>query len=123
MEKYVFTVRDDVCIANGKDVSATELLAKMKLWGDVEPFERVVASIKAEYQSAVDNLTAQLNSIKEQKLTNDEIILVNCYRECKKSFSEKDIKRIAELEQQLQIVKDEHEVLSTNIIALLQKQN
>lgn len=121
MRKYVFTVKDDVCAANGKDISAGELLAKMKLWGDVEDFDRAVASIKAEYQQAVDNLTAQLYAIKSQELTDDEIALINAYRECKDKICNKFNERVVELEATLQTVNAEHEKLSQGILALLNK--
>ena len=33
MKKVVFTIKDDVCAANNRDVNATNLLEKMKLRG------------------------------------------------------------------------------------------
>lgn len=100
MKKYVFTIKDDVCAANGKDVEATALLEKMRLWGDVEEYDHVVASVRAEYQAVVDNLTAQINAIKEQDLTADEITLLNTYRACKKANGDAYQARIDELERQ-----------------------
>lgn len=83
MRKYVFTIKDDVCVANGKDVEATELLTKMRLWGDVEDYDVSVSAVKAEYQATVDNLTTQLTAIKEQELTNDEMAMIEAYRKIK----------------------------------------
>jgi hypothetical protein len=100
MKKYVFTIKDDVCAANGKDVEATALLEKMRLWGDVEEYDAVVASVRAEYQVVVDNLTAQINAIKEQELTADEITLLTTYRACKKANGDAYQARIDELERQ-----------------------
>ena len=105
MKKYVFTIKDDVCAANGKDVEATELLAKMRLWGDVEDYEKVLAPVCAEYQGMVDNLTAQVNAIKAQELTPDEIVLLNSYRDCKSATGEAYEKRICGLEQCLEDVR------------------
>ena len=105
MKKYVFTIKDDVCLANGKDVEATELLAKMKLWGDIEDYDRAIAMMKAEYQSAVDNLVAQLTAIKEQELTDDEIIFLNFYRERKTANGEVYQKKITTLENLLEEVR------------------
>lgn len=101
MKKYVFTIKDDVCAANDKDIEATDLLAKMKLWGDVEDYEKVIAPVKEEYQRMVDNITAQLNAIKAQELTDDEIVLLNAYRGCKGATSEAFLHRISALEEQL----------------------
>ena len=85
MRKYVFTIKDDICLANGKDIEATELLAKMRLWGDVEDYDTAISSVKAEYQATIDNLNAQLTGIKEQELTEDEIRMIKAYRENKAS--------------------------------------
>ena len=119
MKKYVFTIKDDVCAANGKDTEATELLGKMKLWGDVEDYDNVVASVRAEYQVMVDNLTAQLNAIKEQELTEDEIALLNSYRACKKITGDKFQARIDALEQQLEKDRADYQKKAAQISELL----
>ena len=121
MKKYVFTIKDDVCAANGKDTEATELLGKMKLWGDVENYDNVVASVRAEYQAVVDNLTAQLNAIKEQELTVDEIALLNSYRGCKKVIAEKYEVRNAELERELEELRSGFQKKVEQITELLAK--
>ena len=122
MKKYVFTVRDDVCIANGKDAEATELLAKMKLYGTVEDYDRANATMKAEYQANIDNLTAQLTAIKEQELTADEIDMVLAYRANKAKISEKFINRIDELEGELVEIKNEEQIRCEKIMALFNKE-
>lgn len=119
MKKYVFTIKDDVCAANGKDTEATELLAKMRLWGDVEDYDHVVASVRAEYQSVVDNLTAQLTAIKSQELTDDEINLLNSYRACKKATGDAYQARIDALELQLEGIKADYQKKAEQISALL----
>lgn len=101
MKKYVFTIKDDVCAANGKDIEATELLEKMKLWGDVEDYEKAVATVRAEYQATIDGLNSQLAAIKSQELTDDEINLLNAYRACKKATGDAYQARITELEKKL----------------------
>lgn len=108
MKKYVFTVKDDVCAANGKDVEATELIAKMQLWGSVEDYEKVIAAERAEYQTTVDNLTAQLNAIKDRELTDDELAIVKAYRACKAQTSGAYQTRIDGLEKQLEEVYTEN---------------
>ena len=101
MKKFVFTIKDDVCAANGKDLEASELIAKMKLWGDVEDYERAVASVRTEYQAIIDNLNTQLAAIKEQELTDDEIIFLNFYRERKAILGKVYEARIGKLENEL----------------------
>lgn len=99
MKKVVLTIKDDVCAKNGKDVNATELLTVMSHYGTVESYDPVVAKDKAEYQATIDNLTAQLNAIKEQELTVDEIKMVKAYRENKSAVvadCEKKLNAMAE---------------------------
>lgn len=102
MKKYVFTIKDDVCAANGKDIEATELIEKMKLWGDVEDYEKAIASVRTEYQTTIDNLKAQNDAIKDQELTDDEIALLNAYRACKKLTGDRFQARIDVLENQIE---------------------
>lgn len=121
MKKYVFTIKDDVCAANDKPIEASELLEKMKLWGDVEDYDTAVASVRAEYQSIVDNLNAQLAAIKEQELTDDEIALLNAYRGCKAANGAVYQKRIDTLEQLLDDISDKYQKRLTQIAALLEQ--
>lgn len=93
--KYMLTVKPDVCIANGKDPAATELLEKMKPYGEVTPFEKVEAAIRAEYQATIDSLTKQLQAIHNQELTEDEIIFLNFYRQRKEANAEVYQRKIA----------------------------
>lgn len=122
MKKYVFTIKDDVCAANGKPPEATELIEKMKLWGDVEDYEKVVASVRTEYQVVADNLTAQLNAIKEQGLTDDEISLLNSYRACKKLNSDKYQARIDVLENKIAETIEAYEKKAAQFRAILDGQ-
>ena len=46
MKKIIFTVKDDVCAANGKDLNATDLINKMKEYGSVESYDVVIDPIK-----------------------------------------------------------------------------
>lgn len=105
MKDYAFIIKEDVCAANGKDVEATELIQKMKLWGEVKPLEDVLASVRKEYQTIIDNLTTQYNAIKAQELTPDEIVLLNTYRDCKAVTGEAYEKRITGLENCLEEVR------------------
>ena len=119
MKKYVFTIKDDVCAANGKDVEATELLAKMKLWGDVEDYDRAVAAVRAEYQATIDGLNAQLSAIKDQELTADEIRLIIFYRELKAANDKVHLERIGALEKKLEDDAADYQKKAAQITELL----
>lgn len=109
MKKYVFTVKDDVCLANGKDVNATHVLEVMKTYGTVEDYDAVIAKIKAEYQEALDNVVAQNEAIKQQNLSDEEIALVNEYRKQRARAVQVYIEENAKLNKTLEEVKIEHE--------------
>jgi hypothetical protein len=85
MKKVVLTIREDVCAKNNKDVNAAELLNVMAHYGTVESYETATAKDKAEFQSNIDSLQKQLDDIKEQELTVDEINIVRAYRAAKNS--------------------------------------
>lgn len=121
MKKVVLTIKDDVCAANGKDVNATELLEKMKLWGEVTDFNKETAALSAEYQASIDSLAAQLNAVKAQELTSDELALIGSYRECKTEIGEKYQVRIDALEGQLEDIKSEEENRLAQIMDILTK--
>lgn len=120
MKKYVFTIKDDVCAANGKDIEATELLAKMRLWGDVEDYEKATAAERAEYQATIDGLTAQLSDSKSLMLNGtDEIRMIDAYRACKKEIDDASQARIGTLELQLESTKADYLKKAEQISALL----
>lgn len=109
MKKYVFTVKDDVCLANGKDVNATHVLEVMKTYGAVEDYDTVIAKIKAEYQETLDNVVAQNEAIKHQNLSDEEIAIVNEYRKQRAKAVQVYIEENANLNKTLEEVKVEHE--------------
>lgn len=119
MKAYVFTVKEDICAANGKDVTATNLLEKMKLYGSVEDFDSVIAKYKAEYQLTVDNLNSQLEAIKSQKLTSDEIKLVKTYRDCKAATEKEAQDKIDAFAKLLDDIRSENAKRTEAILALL----
>lgn len=120
MKKFVFTMKDDVCEAHGKDAAnQTELLNVMTHYGTVEDYEKVIAPVQAEYQGVVDNLTAQLTSIKEQELTIDEIKMIKAYRENKTSVVNEYIAEADKYKAQLESVKTENEQRVAKLKAIL----
>lgn len=84
MKKIVLTIREDVCAANGKtDDNIVRLTEVMRGYGTLKDFDAETAEVRAEYQDNLNKLTAQLNAIRANALTDDEIRILNHYRECK----------------------------------------
>jgi hypothetical protein len=120
MKQYVFTMRDDVCTLNGKtDAQKEEMLKVLTHYGTVEDADSFMASERAKYQSVIDNQTKQIEAIKEQELTVDEMKIVKMYRECKQSNDAQHLARINELVGQLEAVKSENDRRSAQIKAIL----
>lgn len=120
MKKLVFTIKDDVCTANAKDVNATRLLEVMKGYGTVEDFDTVTAQMRAEYQTTLDNVVAQNEAIKQQNLSEEEIAIVNTYRAQRAKAVQGYKDENAGLRQTLADVKAKHEAtieLITNAIS------
>ena len=109
MIKVVLTVQSDVCVKNGKDVNATELLKTMATYGKVENFNDCVEAIETDYQKTIDNLVAANEAISDRIATDDEFEVLKALR----GFREKSVKvyveENAELTKTLDEVKTEHE--------------
>jgi hypothetical protein len=72
---------DDVCTLHNKtEEQKQELLKVLATYGKVEDFDTVLAGERAKYQSVIDNQTRQIEAIKEQELTDDEMSMVKAYR-------------------------------------------
>ena len=81
MKQFVFTMLDDVCTLNNKtEAQKQEVLKVLTHYGKVEDFDTVLASERAKYQEVIDNQTKQIEAIKEQDLTQDEMAMVKAYR-------------------------------------------
>lgn len=109
MLKFVVMVQDDVCLKNGKDPNATELLKKAATYGKVVPFDDCVKDIKAEYEKTIGNLNAMNEAIKAQNLTEEEIAIVNAYRTQRAIAVKVHIEEKEKLRHTLEEVKAEHE--------------
>lgn len=109
MKQLVLTVNDAVCLANGKDVNATQLIEVMKTYGTVEDYNEHIAGVKKVYQEALDNVVAQNEAIKAQNLSEDEIAIVNTYRTQRAIAVKVHVDEKEELRQTLHNVKAEHE--------------
>lgn len=119
MKKFVFTIKDDVCAVNGKDVNATDLINKMREYGSVESYDMVMSTVKAEYQKTIDNLTTSYNNIKDLDLSEEEIMLLNTYRECRAAALKEKNDNIDTLTKQLNDIKQENEKRVEQIKAIL----
>lgn len=81
MKQFVFTMLDDVCTENNKtEAQKQEVLKVLTHYGSVEDFDTVLASERAKYQTVIDNQTKQIEAIKDQDLTADEMAMVKAYR-------------------------------------------
>lgn len=109
MKKYIFTVRDDTCVANEKDVNATRVLEVMRTYGTVEDYDAHVAVIKQEYQDALDNVVAQNEAIKAQNLTELEVEVLNALRVYHGKAVKSYVDENERLTKTLDDVKAEHE--------------
>lgn len=81
VKKYAFTVKEEVMSANDKTLpQLQELLKVLSHYGVVADYEADRKVENAEYQATIDGIKAQLEAIKEQKLTHDEIEIIKAYR-------------------------------------------
>ena len=81
MKQFVFTMLDDVCTENNKtEAQKQEVLKVLTHYGSVEDFDTVLAGERAKYQTVIDNQTKQIEAIKDQDLTADEMAMVKAYR-------------------------------------------
>lgn len=119
MEKLVVTIRDDICSKNGKDVNATALKEKIKLYGTIENYDVTMTAVKSEYQTVINDLTARYDAIKSLNLTTDEITLLNIYRKLKAENEAVHVAEKEELKKQLTDIKTENEGRIAKIAAIL----
>lgn len=81
VKKYAFTVKEDIMAANNKTpAQLTELLGVLAHYGSLVDYDADRRAENADFQSTIDGLKAQLDAIKEQKLTVDEIEIIKAYR-------------------------------------------
>lgn len=80
MTKVVFTIKDDICAKNGKDVKATELFSVMSKYGTIENFDTVMAKEKAELNSIINGLNAKLETIAEYNVSETELPVLKAHR-------------------------------------------
>lgn len=103
MKSFVFTMQEDVCNANGKtEANKQDLLKVLPHYGTVEDLDAFINAEKAKYQAVIDNQQKQLDSIRDQELTDDEIAMVKAYRAAKNAVVAKHIAVENECRQTIQ---------------------
>lgn len=81
MTKVIVTFEDDVMLKNGKTADMqTELIRKICEYGKVEDYATHIAKHDAEWQSKLDNMTAQYNSIAEYGVNDTELAVLKALR-------------------------------------------
>lgn len=120
MKKIVVTIKDEVCLKNGKDeASQAKLLEVLTHYGTVEDYSKHVAVLETAWQKSLDDMTAQYNAIVEQALTKDEISMVKAYRDCKADIAVEYTTKIDELTTTMQKIKEKHEQTKALILSQL----
>lgn len=121
MKKYVLTIDEATCSKNNKDVNATELLNVMAHYGNVENYETVEARVVAEHQRVNAELHKQLNDIKEQELTPDEVAMVKEYRRNKQAVVEEFDAKLKAMAETLRVGNEKLAQAKAVISAQLEK--
>ena len=91
MKDIVIHVREDVCAKYQRDPEATKLIEIAKEFGSVETLDSAIAAEREKHQTVVKNLEAQyagtiksfeaqIEAIKEQKVTPEEIEILRAVR-------------------------------------------
>lgn len=120
MKAYVFTMKEDVCSANGKTESQKqEVLKVLTHYGTIEDYDSVVAKERMKYQEVIDNQRGQLEAIKDQELTDDEIDMVKAYRSAKNTVVVKHVAVEEECRQTIKKLEDTLNQFKTKIIAVV----
>ena len=118
MKSIVVNIMDDVCAKNGRDPEGTKLIEIAKTFGSVESLDSVMAAEREKSQQVINSLTAQLESIKEQKVTPEELKVLRVVRD--KSAAERSEldAAIASRDAQLKAIQVENENRAAKIKAI-----
>lgn len=107
MVKYVLVIKEDVCLANGKDEAAiNKLLEVAHKFGDVLKYEDCVAVEVNELQKINGNLKTQIEGLKQVELTDDDKCMLNAYRDCKAASNREYMAEIDRKQSMLDKVND-----------------
>lgn len=120
MKTIVVIVMDDVCAKNGRDPEAKLLIEKAKLYGEVQTGDAFLASEKAKSQVVINNLTTQLDAIKEKNVTPAELEILRALRQKAANEGKVYEEEIAALKGQLEKVVEESESRAKAIKAILE---
>lgn len=119
MKDFVVHVLEDVCVKNGRDPDAAKLIEIAKTFGSVEPLDSALAAERAKNQVVINNLTAQIDLIKEQEVTPEELEVLRALRKKSEKEGREYSEEIAHLKGQLEKVVEESESRAQAIRAIL----
>ena len=109
MKSIVVHVSDDVCAKNGRDPEATKLIEIARTFGSVETLESALAADRAKSQVVINNLTEQLEAIKENEVTPAELELLRAIRKKAAKEAEQYQADIKQRDDQLKAIQVENE--------------
>lgn len=82
MTKYVFTVREDIMVGNGKgSEQLSMLLTKMREYGVIEDYDTVISKVSAEKDDELINLKQKYDAVALRDVSDDEAEIVNKIRD------------------------------------------
>lgn len=82
MTKYVFTVREDIMVGNGKGAEQLSmLLTKMREYGVIEDYDTVISKVSAEKDDELINLKQKYDAVALRDVSDDEAEIVNKIRD------------------------------------------
>lgn len=119
MEQYVLIIDKPKCTDAGRDPNAVELLQKMGLYGTVKTIEEYMAEVNAAHKKETDDLIAQIEAIKSQKLSTNEVALLNAVRAYTAKETQVHIDAKNALENQLKEISAENEKRNDAIAVLI----
>lgn len=130
MKDIVIHIREDICARNERDPEATKLLEVAKQYGSVETLDSALASERAEHQAVIRNLSTQYDSqidalkaemehIKEFKVTEEELKILRVVRAKSAIEASNYEEAIRSRDEQLKEIRLENEDRNAKIIALL----
>jgi hypothetical protein len=119
MKTIVITISEDICALNQRDPEGTALIEAAKSFGTVTSWDEAIAAERAKWQSNINNLTMQLEAIKEKAVTATELEILRALRKKAASEGRAYEDEIATLKGQLEQVVAESASRAEKIKAIL----
>lgn len=129
MKDIVVHIREDVCAKHNRDPEATRLIEVAKEFGSVEPLEaalsaertnsqNVVKNLTTQYETEIASLKAELERVKEQKVTPEELEVLRVIRRKTSLEASAYEEALRNRDEQLKAVQLENENRAAQIKAL-----